>query len=170
MFNRLADSNPFGQIRFQPRIGGTDPDLVVSFEPNEFSQGAAITNIADPSLGATGGIHYMDAGRPATIFFEVKVGSDFNNLLKGAGQAAATAAAVGTNANMASALVVDATVYNNLSQDEQTRLQSKAGGAFIQLQPNLTQDAVGLAARTRRGASDATSKYVHWDHDWEVMQ
>src|SRR6185437_13370139 len=74
MFNRLADSNPMGGISFQPRIGNNDPDIKISFEPTLFSSRAALTNI----VGAQGGIMPMAPGS-ATIYFEIKVGSDFSN-------------------------------------------------------------------------------------------
>jgi len=157
MFNRLADSNPMGGISFQPRIGDNDPDLGVSFEPTMFSDRAAITNLAVPSIGGTGDIKVMDPG-PATIFFEVKVGSDFSNLMKGATQASDTASALDSKANMASVLVVDQGAYNGLSSDQQQQLQKAAGGAYIQLQPNLNRDAARLAAKTRKGACDASGK------------
>ena len=35
------------------------------------------------------------------------------------------------------------------------KLQTKAGGAYIQLQPNLNRDAANRAAQTRKGACDA---------------
>ena len=150
MFGRLADSNPFGNVAFQPRVPGNEPDLAISFEPTIFSDRAALSNI----VGARGGIVPMDSGS-ATIYFEVKIGSDFSNLLKGATQAAQTASALDPHSNTASVLVVDQGVYNNLSQDQQQQLQKAAGGGLIQLQPNLNRDAAELAAKTRKEACAA---------------
>jgi len=150
MFDRLADSNPFGRVSFQPRIGDNDPDLRVSFEPNMFSDKAALADI----VGQPGGIVRMDVG-PATIYFEVKVGSDFSNLMRGATQAADTASALDPKSNTASVLVVDQGAYNGLTSAQKQELQTKAGGAYIQLQPNLNRDAANRAAQTRKGACDA---------------
>ena len=82
----------------------------------------------------------MDEGS-ATIYFEVKVGSDFSNLMKGATQASNTASSLDPTANSASVLVVDQGAYNGLSKDQQQQLQKAAGNAYIQLQPDLNRDA-----------------------------
>jgi RHS repeat-associated protein len=150
MFNRLADANPMGSVSFQPRIFQNEPDLKVSFEPTMFSDRAALTGI----IGQPGGVVPMDQGA-ATIYFEVKVGSDFSNLMKGATQSADTAAALDPKSNAASVLVVDQDAYNGLSKDQQQQLQTAAGGAYIQVQPNLNWDAAQLAAKTRKEACNA---------------
>jgi hypothetical protein len=152
MFNRLADANPFGRVSFQPRVFQNEPDLKVSFEPNFLSDRAALANI----VGQPGGVVPMNRG-PATIYFEVKIGSDFSNLMKGATQASGTAEALDPTANAASVLVVDRDAYNNLSKDQQQQLQTAVGGAYIQLQPNLNRDAAQLAAKTKKEACDASS-------------
>lgn len=95
----------------------------------------------------------------ATVYFEVKVGSDFSNLMKCATQTANTAAALDPNSNNASILVVDKGAYNALSSDQQKALQSAVGGGHIQLQPNLNRDAAQLAAKTRSEAcAEASGK------------
>ena len=77
-------------------------------------------------------------------------------MMRGATQAADTASVLDPKSNTASVLVVDQGAYNSLSKDQQQQLQA-AGGAYIQLQPDLNRDAAALAAKTRKEACAAAS-------------
>lgn len=121
--DRLEAQSMFSSTKFQPRpLGGGQPDIFL-MHTNPAST-AVLLDVVGPQ-GQLGG-NTMEDGA-AQIYFEVKTSSDFDVLMKGAQQTAATAASIPAGQNSVAVLAIDQGAWKNLSKDQQKTLIKAAG-------------------------------------------
>ena len=151
MVDRMNSRSLFGLATFQPRPpGGGQPDIMLNYA-DPFGT-AVLTNIVGP-----GGLGYVPlAAGPGQAYLEVKASSDFDVLLKGAMQTAATAASIPSATNAVAALVVDQGAWQKLNNGQQQQLLKTVGGGFIQLQKNLISDSIKRASKLKKDVCKAT--------------
>lgn len=151
MVDRMNSRSLFGFASFQPRPpGGGQPDILLNYA-NPLGT-AVLTDVVGPQ-----GLGYVPlASGPGQAYLEVKASSDFDVLLKGAMQTAATASSIALGANAVAALVVDQGAWQNLSKAQQQQLMNTVGGGFIQLQKNLISDSIKRASKLKKDVCNAT--------------